>query len=190
MSINHNPLHKSPERAFTLQKYLLLHTQHDALQSHLAAISHASPTSATSNSPTVSRPSTHSTLAEPISFARSTTRPALHKRRSSLPPSFPCTSPSCESGPRHATTSTCSGSEEVLEEEKKLIQVNQQIKSTLTELLNCQSVRQDRLYRVWVQSRLMDAEMELKEGRRRSVAAHRDGVRRGSWDVNSYPTHV
>ena len=52
--------------------------------------------------------------------------------------------------------------------------VNQQIKATLTELLNCEGVKQDRRYCVWVQRRLMDAEKELKEGRRHSVcvAAH------------------
>lgn len=75
----------------------------------------------------------------------------------------------------------------MMEEEKKLVQVNQQIKTTLTELLNCESVRQDRLYSVWVQSRLMDAERELKGARRHSVAAHREDweLRRRSWDSNA-----
>jgi len=44
----------------------------------------------------------------------------------------------------------------------KLKNVNQQIKSTLTDLLNCESVRRDQRYRMWVQTRLMDAEKELK----------------------------
>ena len=108
----------------------------------------------------------------------------MPKRRSSLPYSFPDTS-LAPSAPRHSPTSTCasdaSASDEALEEERKLTQVNQQIKTTLTELLNCESVKQDRLYSVWVQSRLMDAERELKEGRRHSVAAHGAG-RRGSWE--------
>jgi hypothetical protein len=57
----------------------------------------------------------------------------------------------------------------------KLMNVNQQIKQTLTELLNCESVRADRRYRTWVQTRLMDAERELRgersasRSRRRSV---------------------
>jgi len=64
---------------------------------------------------------------------------------------------------------------EIIEDEQKLLNVNQQIKTTLTELLNCESVRGDRKYRMWIQSRLMDAEKELKMrrttalGRRRSV---------------------
>lgn len=57
------------------------------------------------------------------------------------------------------------------------MQVNQQIKTTLTELLNCESVRSDRLYSVWVQSRLMDAERELKGMRRHSVQGHREEFR-------------
>jgi len=58
---------------------------------------------------------------------------------------------------------------EILEDEQKLLNINQQIKSTLTELLNCESVRNDKQYRTWVQSRLMDAEMELKNGKAASV---------------------
>ena len=57
---------------------------------------------------------------------------------------------------------------EIEEDETKLKDVNQQIKSTLTELLNCESVRGDRRYRMWVQTRLMDAERELKQDRTRS----------------------
>ena len=59
------------------------------------------------------------------------------------------------------------------EEEEKLLNVNLQIKSTLTELLNCGSVRDDKRYRAWVQSRLMDAEKELKGSRSRSSARRR-----------------
>jgi len=51
--------------------------------------------------------------------------------------------------------------------EDSLYELNQQIKSTLTELLNCESVKHDKAYRQWVQGRLMDAEHELKRQRRR-----------------------
>jgi hypothetical protein len=54
------------------------------------------------------------------------------------------------------------------EDEQKLKNVNLQIKTTLTDLLNCESVKSDRRYRMWVQTRLMDTEKELKEGRSRS----------------------
>jgi hypothetical protein len=57
---------------------------------------------------------------------------------------------------------------EIEEDEMKIKDVNLQIKSTLTDLLNCESVRTDRRYRMWVQTRLMDAEKELKENRSRS----------------------
>jgi len=57
---------------------------------------------------------------------------------------------------------------EIYEDETKLKLVNHQIKNTLTELLNCESVRGDRRYRMWVQTRLMDAEKELKRDRTKS----------------------
>ncbi|QDS78097.1 hypothetical protein FKW77_003973 [Venturia effusa] len=51
--------------------------------------------------------------------------------------------------------------------EASLYEINQQIKSTLTELLNCDGVKHDRIFRAWVQSRLMEAEHQLKKQRRR-----------------------
>ena len=80
-----------------------------------------------------------------------TQRPAMRKRRSSLP-----------------AVINESILEEIEEDETKLKDVNQQIKSTLTTLLNCESVRGDRRYRNWVQTRLLDTEKELKKGRSRS----------------------
>lgn len=63
--------------------------------------------------------------------------------------------------------------EEIEEEEQKLKNVNQQIKTTLTDLLNCESVKSDLRYRKWVQTRLMDTERELKEGRSKSCERRR-----------------
>jgi hypothetical protein len=48
--------------------------------------------------------------------------------------------------------------------------VNESIKRVLTELLNCDTVRDDRALRTWVQCRLMDTEKELRTGRRRRSA--------------------
>jgi hypothetical protein len=59
------------------------------------------------------------------------------------------------------------------QEEEKLLNVNLQIKTTLTELLNYDSVRNDKRYRTWVQTRLMDAERELKRSRSRSSTRRR-----------------
>jgi hypothetical protein len=46
--------------------------------------------------------------------------------------------------------------------------VNKQIKCTLTDLLNYEGVRGDRRYRIWVQTRLIDAEEELTGSRSRT----------------------
>lgn len=62
---------------------------------------------------------------------------------------------------------------ELEEEEGKLKNVNEQIKCTLTDLLNCESVRNDRQYRMWVQTRLMNTEKELKGDRAKSCDRRR-----------------
>jgi len=182
MSILSNPTQKSPERAFTLQKYLILHSQHDALQKHLNSISPPSPFSSTSSSasPTPS-PSTSPTTGYRNHHRRFSTspinelpvapvssmpkRPSIRKRRSSLPPTL-------DTANEHA----------VREDEQKLQNVNEQIKTTLTELLNIESVRADRRYRMWVQSRLMDAEKELRTARSRSVSSRRASVDFANFD--------
>jgi len=163
-----DPTLKSPERAFTLQKYLILHSQHDALQKHLNSI--ASTTTSSSSSPDSSPRQLHHThhhrsssispihelSSAPIQSTAAPARPNLPKRRSSLPSTL-------------AIPQINNQETEILEDEQKLLNVNQQIKTTLTELLNCESVRGDRRYRMWVQSRLMDAEKELKMGKAASV---------------------
>jgi len=45
--------------------------------------------------------------------------------------------------------------------------MNHQLKATLTELLNTESVRSDEKYRAWIQERLMDAEQKCRRQRRR-----------------------
>jgi hypothetical protein len=182
-----NPTPKSPERAFALQKYLLLHSQHDALQKHLDQITSIPPASLTTvhTSSSVSPRLRHSSLSslstspdndsvsssdyltstppQPMSHhhhrSSSTIRPSrppMIKRRSSLP-----------------TVIDESILEVIEEDETKLKDVNQQIKGTLTELLNCESVRADKRYRMWVQSRLMDAERELTRARKGSCSRRR-----------------
>jgi hypothetical protein len=46
-------------------------------------------------------------------------------------------------------------------------EMNHQLKATLTELLNTESVRSDKKYRAWIQERLMDAEQKCRRQRRR-----------------------
>lgn len=52
-------------------------------------------------------------------------------------------------------------------DEARFFDISADIKSTLTDLLNCETVRKDSSMRMWVQSRLMDAELELKRQRKR-----------------------
>jgi hypothetical protein len=62
--------------------------------------------------------------------------------------------------------------------EESLYEINRQIKSTLTELLNCEGVKEDKAKRTWVQERLMGAELELRrQRRRRSSGIHGDALR-------------
>ena len=53
--------------------------------------------------------------------------------------------------------------QELAEEEAKLFDVNEGIKRTLTELLNCAGVRSDRAFRTWVQSRLISRNNTARE---------------------------
>lgn len=173
-----NPTQKSPERGLALQKYLLLHSQHDALQKHLNQITNALPTN-TRTSPSrspdryryVSLSSSPGSGSEDGMFLASsppTTFRNHHHRSGSVatpPPRRPVMKARRSSLPTVIDESILG---EIEEDEMKIKDVNLQIKSTLTDLLNCESVRTDRRYRMWVQTRLMDAEKELKENRSRS----------------------
>ena len=177
MSIPTNPLQKSPERAYALQRYLLLHSQHDALRKHLDNISQSpSSTASTASSPLMSTSPT-----SPASFSTSYHTQRRHRRSSAASYATPSISPISELPPTTSSPSTrpellkrrslppvLSGSpslSEIEEEELKLMNINLQIKATLTELLNCESVRKNQQYRMWIQTRLMDAERELKGSR-------------------------
>ncbi|EPE30451.1 hypothetical protein GLAREA_03418 [Glarea lozoyensis ATCC 20868] len=162
MATKHSP-QGPPDRAFALQKYLLLHSQQDALHKHISEISPPSPTTSR-YSPSSRSSSTSSASSDPFG-ARSqptlltespSTRPTLHHRRSSLP-----------------DLSTDATLEEIMKEQDRLKDVNLQIKTTLTELLNCEGVRGNKGYRMWIQTRLMDVEKELKVGRSRSCDERR-----------------
>lgn len=61
--------------------------------------------------------------------------------------------------------------------EASLYEINQQIKTTLTELLNCNSVKHDKMFRAWVQTRLMDAEHQLKRQRKRRSSVSQETMR-------------
>lgn len=81
--------------------------------------------------------------------------PVRRRRLSSSSPLAPV--PSLPSG----------GSAETQADEDNLHDLLQQMKTELTELLNCESVKHDKSLRPWVQAKLMDAELELRHYRRR-----------------------
>merc|ERR1712098_137775 len=93
----------SPERAFALQKYLLLHSQHDALQKHLTGISAISPTSSTSPTRSPSRTRFGSLSSSPEAnnapfLVSNPTNIIPHHR---LPSSFPFNLPTPTPTPSH-----------------------------------------------------------------------------------------
>lgn len=158
---------KSQSGDFAMQKYLLLQSQHEELLQHMQDLCPAysctptaavaslstSPTRAYSLSPSASK------LTSP-----SPSRPRNHHRSSG-------------NMSHRVTIRALPGAlepvldEDLLEEmaadKQKLCDVNEGIKRALTELLNSEGVRKDRIMRTWVQARLMDTERELRTGRRR-----------------------
>ncbi|TPX06709.1 uncharacterized protein E0L32_002205 [Thyridium curvatum] len=170
-----------------LRKYLLLREQHESLQQHLEQLrplgACCSPTAVTTTgssslagSPTRGSfsasppdlPAPYSTSpAMPSATTPAATRTRNHqRRRSSLP--APKAVVGGPGGVCLHRSSTAAGVldeatlQEVADEEARLFDVNEGIKRTLTELLNCETVRNDRCFRMWVQCRLMDTEKELR----------------------------
>uniref|UniRef100_L2FEJ3 Uncharacterized protein n=1 Tax=Colletotrichum fructicola (strain Nara gc5) TaxID=1213859 RepID=L2FEJ3_COLFN len=131
------PLSQEQTSNFALQQYLLLHSQHEELRQHLDQIRPITTTCSTS-------------LASSPSVRRSSLSSPKARRSSSLAPI--------------ADETTIWA---VAEEEQRLFDVNEGMKRALMELLNCEQVRSDSSFRMWVQCRLMDTEKELRSERRR-----------------------
>ncbi|KAL7796125.1 hypothetical protein V8C37DRAFT_22320 [Trichoderma ceciliae] len=153
--------------AYTLQKYLRLQEQHEQLCSSLEQIRPR--TASTGTLSTISSPST--------SPVRSSIYASTSSRRHS------------RSGQRRSSRAHTrnNGWEDQLDtivdedtiyqisaEEQRLFDVNEGIKRALTELLNCDTVRNDITTRMWAQARLMETEKELRSGRRRRSSPSRD----------------
>ncbi|KAH8808036.1 hypothetical protein F5884DRAFT_752595 [Xylogone sp. PMI_703] len=210
------PTHRSHEQAFMVQKYMLLSTQHDALQKRLAEITSST---STNSSPSYSPErgqghfspelSSSPTDGNYMPFARRHHRRSSQGNRRHLSVASPISPRSSVSSPRSSNgfLSTTNHHDhfinpfdpsprrsslpsvldesilsEIEADEHKLRDVNLQIKTTLTDLLNCEHVRCDSQYRTWVQERLMNAEMELRGSRSRSrerrVSGTSEDVRR------------
>lgn len=151
---NHN-------RDLALQQYLRLQEQHESLRQNLSDLRPLqTPFSAVSASPVISPARTSSTSSVTSLGASSPT--SRSHRHFSMGSGLPWES--LETVPDETTI------DELATKEAKLCHVNEGIKRTLTELLNCETVRDDRAFRTWVQCRLMDTERELRSGRRRRSA--------------------
>jgi len=164
----------SPRRAFALQKYLLLHSQHDALKKELhqttssvPSITHT-PSSSSDISQRSSNSSTRSSSVDceercvsqtpfPTSISHHQRVPMISSDEliESLRTPFP---------PPETDENV---SQDLHGNVQELRKVNEQIKRTLTDLLNCDEAKSDIMYRRWVQTRLMDAEKELMRFRSR-----------------------
>jgi hypothetical protein len=181
-------------RDLTLQKYILLQEQHEDLRTHLEELlsplstisvdsyyteqhlgrnSSIYPTTVISSpggSPHRSGLSASSQTSPYASRSPSANRTRQHRR--SMPPGAISIHPAGGAATACALETLLDESTltQVAAEEAQLFDVNEGIKRTLTELLNCETVRGDRAFRTWVQSRLMDAEKELRMGRRRRSA--------------------
>lgn len=147
---------------FAMQKYLLLHNQHEEVLQQLHDICPSYTTSSTAGiSPSPSLSPTRSFSSSPptaLWSSRSHSYSGGGRRRSP---------PAARSGSTLAPVLDESLVEEMAAGQQKLSDVNEGIKRTLTELLNCDAVRKDRAMRTWVQSRLLETEKELRCGRRR-----------------------
>ncbi|EGS19712.1 uncharacterized protein CTHT_0041940 [Thermochaetoides thermophila DSM 1495] len=168
------PYHAHHSHGMALQKYIFLQEQHQALRQYLDEL--RQPHQAHNHT------SRLTTVAVAASIIPSP--PALPTRRASdsdpdLDPSSMHAHPRRGQGSlppsRRASYTLHDGASSVEEElavgEQRLCEVNEGIKRALTELLNCETVRNDRAMRSWVQCRLMDAERELRMGRRRRSGA-------------------
>lgn len=165
---------KGESHELALQKYMLLQDQHETLRVHLDQIR---PTSCDGLASTFTSPSTSPTRSFRSSPSVSPVSSRRHSRSSDR-----------ASGNKHGRArARCSGwddahrgiettldtipDEETLSEisveEQRLFDVNEGIKRALMELLNCDASRSDPSFRMWVQTRLMETEKELRSGRRR-----------------------
>lgn len=137
-----------------MQKYMLLSSQQEVLRRRLslhvpssAPMTLSSPELQCLSSPSDSRSSFSSTWSAGTDYT------SIYPSATEPIPAQPGVAH------RHSVADT--------EDAHRLSEINQQVKATLTELLNTESCRSDEKYRQWVQSRLMNAEHQIRQQRRR-----------------------
>ncbi|KAL5113784.1 hypothetical protein ACEQ8H_008320 [Pleosporales sp. CAS-2024a] len=130
----------------SMQKYLLLSAQKEALQRRVS-------------------------LQLPFGEAREASSPEFQSLSSSPERTSRYTSPYpsvTEALPTTRVRASSSSSEAMhTAKSHKLAEINQQIIATLTDLLNTDSVRADDKSRAWIQEKLMEAEHQIRRQRRR-----------------------
>ncbi|KAA8627113.1 hypothetical protein PtrSN002B_001711 [Pyrenophora tritici-repentis] len=132
----------------SMQKYMLLSAQKEALQRRMA-------------------------LEIPFNAPMSATSPEFQSLSSSptwspkYAPPYPAASDPVPVSSRTSGAPRNSIDDMHTEESHKLAEINHQIVATLTELMNTECIRNDEKQRAWVQSRLMEAEHQIRRERRR-----------------------
>ncbi|TQV95373.1 hypothetical protein V2A60_009590 [Cordyceps javanica] len=158
---------------FAMQKYLLLQEQHAELSTHLQQI-RPRQSSLCSGASTASSPESSPNRAEPsLSYPVARSSPRKRSRTGQAR----CSGWSADARRGSAVLDTIPDEETmqaISAEEQRLFDVNESIKRALTEMLNCDIVRADSSMRMWTQTRLMEAEKELRSGRRRRSSPCRE----------------
>ncbi|KAH0352556.1 hypothetical protein KCU83_g3617, partial [Aureobasidium melanogenum] len=171
----------SPEKSQLIQAYMILHSQQTNVRRRLSVDSNSSssssPNSSAASSASVSPMSSFSSPSPESSFSsksppssgfrRHSRSASMGSRRGSLSPPTSPHRMSITSIPEEP-----SGPPPLSIDEAKLADISSRIKTTLTDLLNCDAVKNDPRMRSWVATRLMDVEHELKEQKRRRHSSH------------------
>ncbi|KAK4991908.1 hypothetical protein LTR66_002130 [Elasticomyces elasticus] len=162
-----NPRNKSPERASILQSYMVLHMQQEKIRKRLSSSS-PSPTTSPRTSMSEGAQQSFSPRRRGSSFTDSTP-PTFPSNMFSSPNVHNTINPIPEEAVSDSSDSETLG---LSVDQDSLYDINKQIKTTLTDLLNCESVKHDGSgkFRLWIQSRLMEAEKELKKQKRRRIS--------------------
>lgn len=186
----------NPQRADMLGRYMALHSRKKRLCHK--SIRNSTPSPPLSPLPSIvhhaSPEMSTSLISEDTSSSSASPSPTLgaqhHHQQSQhhhvFSPLFPPAYPTATTIPRKSSSGSSSSrspgsiapipEDDSLDDfasheraEIQLADVNHEIKTTLTEMLNCESVRNDGKMRLWIQTKLMDAEMELRRQRRSST---------------------
>lgn len=136
-------------RDLTLRRYLLLQEEHESIHRHLDTLSTTTASTTPSGHKRVDSAARRASMPQ----CDAAPRPRIHRRR----------------GRGQAQTVDVAEHVDpmVASEEARLCAINEGIKRSLTELLNCETVRVDQAFRQWIMGRLLEVEKELRVGRRR-----------------------